>query len=180
MLVGYSNRSTLQHLLLPVFFGNPLWVDIFQAVSVNWEGSQFSKAFSIFLLKKETFSTVLCKTQGCKVAWEKFLHFFSKISSSDPERLYYAEMNSYLGNPLSLKWFICYPNVQLLRKTFLWQFLWECTVPESFRTCAVLWSDNAIDGNINIIKGSSARQEIWVIFNLLIKRWHLWLLSSRL
>lgn len=103
MLVGYSNRSTLQHLLLPVFFGNPLWVDIFQAVSVNWEGSQFSKAFSIFLLKKETFSTVLCKTQGCKVAWEKFLHFFSKISSSDPERLYYAEMNSYLGNPLSLK-----------------------------------------------------------------------------
>lgn len=138
------------------------------------------KSLFYFFTQKRDIQEFLCKTQGCKVAWEKLLHFFSKISSSDPERLYDAEMNSYLGNPLSLNWFVCYPNVQLLRKTFLWQFLWEWTVPESFRTCAVLWSDNAIDGNINIIKGSSARQEIWGILNLLIKRWHSWLLSSRL
>lgn len=53
MLVGCSNRSSRQHLSLPVFSENPLWVDIFQAVSVNWVGSQFSKAFSIFFLLKK-------------------------------------------------------------------------------------------------------------------------------
>lgn len=59
MFVGCSNRSTRQHLLLPVFFEHPLWVDIFQAVSVNCVGSQFSKAFSIFYSKNEIFKSFM-------------------------------------------------------------------------------------------------------------------------